>query len=57
MKEEQKVEEYINYLRIQWLKAEEVATNILGVTDTITIAFIFDKLSEPYGYWKKRFNY
>lgn len=57
MNEEKKIELYIDYMFKQWQKAEEVATNTIGVTDNIVIAFIFDKLTEPYGYWKKRLNY
>ena len=57
MKEEDKEKEYINYMIIKHRQAEEIAINDIGASDNSTINAIFDKITEPYGYWKKRFKY
>ena len=57
MKEEDKKTEYVRYLKGKWIEAEEVTINELGVTKNEAICIVFDKLTEPYGYWKKRFKY
>lgn len=54
MNEDEIYKEYEKYLRQMWRKSERIAIRI-GVKGNQTIGIFFDKLTQPYVYWKKDF--
>lgn len=45
-------EAYRTYIKDIWKEAEEVAINDLGGTSNSMVIAIFDKMCQPYYYWK-----
>ena len=52
MTEEEIYKEYEKYLKQMWKISEEFALT-LGITSNQTIGIFFDKLTQPFVYWKK----
>jgi len=57
MDEKDKFNMYRKYLVEKWKDSEDIASADFGVTDNMIINSIFNKLVEPYSYWRRRFNH